>query len=71
MRHSIYIEAYSLLRKGNQETNEEGKKIFLNVKGAFTCFEIQITRSIHFLEVFRALFILLRIKGERKWTLSW
>lgn len=32
--HSINIEGYNLLRKGKQETNEEGKKIFLNVKGA-------------------------------------
>lgn len=28
MCHSIDIEGYSLLRKGKQETNEEGEKIF-------------------------------------------
>lgn len=27
MYHSINIEGYNLLRKGKQETNEEGKKI--------------------------------------------
>ena len=42
MCHSINIEGYSLLRKGKQETNEEGKKIF-NVKDAYICSEIQIT----------------------------
>lgn len=67
MCHSINTEGYSLLRKGKQETNEGSKKIFLNVKGAYIWSESQITRSIHFLWVFRALFILLGTEGERRW----
>ena len=45
MCHGINIEGYTLLRKGKQETNEEGKKIFLNVKGAYICSGIQITEK--------------------------
>jgi len=45
MCYSINIEGYILLSKSKQEANEEETKIFLNVKGAYICLDIQITEK--------------------------